>query len=189
MAIMSRQLRERIQGRFIPPENYHITLAFIGETLEMSIPLTIDAIDEATKNLDGILLKPDQLGKFGRSEDATLWLGFAENPELSALAAHIRESLYDYGIVYDHKPFRAHATIARRAKLPKGALPPFSFPGSCTSLAVTLSRGRRKARPISFAIKKPAANIVGQPTVAHLTLSLRQSAAWSIKEADSAKTK
>ena len=58
MAIMSRQLRERIQGRFIPPENYHITLAFIGETLEMSIPLAIDAIDEATKNLDGILLKP-----------------------------------------------------------------------------------------------------------------------------------
>lgn len=97
MAIMSRQLRERIQGRFIPPENYHITLAFIGKTLEMSIPLAIDAIDEATKNLDGILLKPDQLGKFGRSEDATLWLGFAENPELSALAAHIRESLYDYG--------------------------------------------------------------------------------------------
>lgn len=49
MAIMSRQLRERIQGRFIPPENYHITLAFIGETLEMSIPLAIDAIDEATE--------------------------------------------------------------------------------------------------------------------------------------------
>ena len=43
MAIMSRQLRERIQGRFIPPENYHITLAFIGETLEMNIPLAIDA--------------------------------------------------------------------------------------------------------------------------------------------------
>ena len=132
MAIMSRQLRERIQGRFIPPENYHITLAFIEETLEMSIPLAIDAIDEATKNLDGILLKPDQLGKFGRSEDATLWLGFAENPELSALAAHIRESLYDYGIVYDHKPFRAHATIARRAKR---SAPSVLIPGSRTSLA------------------------------------------------------
>lgn len=150
MAIMSRQLRERIQGRFIPPENYHITLAFIGETLEMSIPLAIDAIDEATKNLDGILLKPDQLGKFGRSEDATLWLGFTENPELSALAAHIRESLYDYGIVYDHKPFRAHATIARRAKLPKGALPPFSFPAPARAWRVTLFKSTLSSEGASY---------------------------------------
>lgn len=150
MAIMSRQLRERIQGRFIPPENYHITLAFIGETLEMSIPLAIDAIDEATKNLDGILLKPDQLGKFGRSEDATLWLGFTENPELSALAAHIRESLYDHGIVYDHKPFRAHATIARRAKLPKGALPPFSFPDPARAWRVTLFKSTLSSGGASY---------------------------------------
>lgn len=85
MAIMSRQLRERIQGRFIPPENYHITLAFIEETLEMSIPLAIDAIDEATKNLDGILLKPDQLGKFGRSEDATLGSGSQRTPNSARL--------------------------------------------------------------------------------------------------------
>ena len=140
MAIMSRQLRERIQGRFIPPENYHITLAFIGETLEMSIPLAIDAIDEATKNLDGILLKPDQLGKFGRSEDATLWLGFTESPE----------SLYDYGIVYDHKPFRAHATIARRAKLPKGALHPFSFPDPARAWRVTLFKSTLSSEGASY---------------------------------------
>ena len=55
------------------------------------------------KTLMASCSSPNQLGKFGRSEDATLWLGFTENPELSALAAHIRESLYDYGIVYDHK--------------------------------------------------------------------------------------
>lgn len=150
MAIMSRQLRERIQGRFIPPENYHITLAFIGETLEASIPLAIDAIDEAAKNLDGILLKPDQLGKFGRSEDATLWLGFSENPELAALAVHIREKLYDYGIAYDHKPFRAHATIARRAKLPKGPLPPFSFPNPARAWRITLFRSTLEREGASY---------------------------------------
>lgn len=150
LAVLSRQLRERVQGRFLPPENYHITLSFIGETPGSSIPLAIDAIDEATKYLDGITLKPDQLGKFGRSEDATLWLGFADNPKLNELASSLREKLDEYGIIYDLKPFRAHVTIARRARLPKGALPPLSFPNPARAWRVTLCKSTLSSEGASY---------------------------------------
>lgn len=138
MAIMSRQLRASIQGRFIPPENYHITLAFIGEMPSSEIALIQNVIEKAAAHLDGITLTPHELGKFGRSEDATLWLGFTENPALEQLANNIREGLVESGIPFDHKPFKAHATIARRARIPKGALPPFSFPDPARAWRITL---------------------------------------------------
>ncbi len=137
-AALARQLRASVQGRFIPPENYHLTLAFLGNTSESDFPLIVDAMEQAASHAGEILLQPDGLGKFGRGEDATLWLGFAENPALMELAACLRNNLSERGIAFDGKPLRPHLTLARRARISKGNLPALPFPLPAPTQKATL---------------------------------------------------
>lgn len=145
LAGMVRPLRASMPGRFIPRENWHVTLAFLGDVPETLLPDVEDALDEAAKGIGHVTLAPDRLGKFGRSADASLWLGLADDPHLSALAARLREELRRREFPFDDKPFLPHITLARRARIPKGDLPPLPFPGPAlaTRVAVfksTLSR-------------------------------------------------
>ncbi len=138
VAALSRGLRETIKGRFIPRENYHITLAFLGDVGEGDIAGATDALNTATSSTSSIPLYPDGLGKFGKAEDSTLWLGLREEPALMGIAATLRQNLDDHLIFYDPKPFKPHITLARRVQLPKGQLGNLAFPNPANALALTL---------------------------------------------------
>ena len=145
LAGMVRPLRASMPGRFIPRENWHVTLAFLGDVPEATLPDVEDALDEAAKGIGRVTLAPDRLGKFGRSADASFWLGLADAPCLTALVTRIREELRAREIGFDDRPFLPHITLARRARIPKGELPPLPFPvpAQATRVAVfksTLSR-------------------------------------------------
>ena len=124
-----RPLRSCVPGRFVPRENRHVTLAFLGDAPASLLPDIEEALEAAANGIGRIALQPDRLGKFGRSSDATLWLGLAESPELTMLSATLREELRRRDIPFDDKPFLAHVTLARRARIPQGNLPPLPFPG------------------------------------------------------------
>ncbi len=133
-----RPLRASMQGRFTPRENRHITLAFLGDTPASALSDIEDALEAAAESNEEIALLPDRLGKFGRSNDATFWLGLAEDPGLTGLANRLREELRTRRIPFDDKPFLAHITLARRARIPKGDLPPLPFPGPARATHVAL---------------------------------------------------
>ena len=140
-----RPLRASMPGRFTPRENRHVTLAFLGNVPASALPDVEEAIDKSAASVRDITLLPNRLGKFGRSSDATFWLGLAEDPNLANLAECLREELRTRGISFDDKPFLAHITLARRVRIPKESLPPLPFPGPAlaTRVAVfksTLSR-------------------------------------------------
>lgn len=128
LAGLVRPLRASMPGRFIPRENRHVTLAFLGDMPEVCLPDVEDALDAAARGIGSITLTPDKLGKFGRSTDASFWLGLADDPHLTALAARLREELREKEIGFDDKPFVPHITLARRVRIPKGELPPLPFP-------------------------------------------------------------
>lgn len=128
VAALARQLKASIKGKFTPRENYHLTIAFLGDATERELADAMRVLDETASRFDPVELSPDGLGKFGRARDATLWLGFAQDPMLMELAAFVREGLDDAGVNYDAKPFVPHLTIARRAALDSGVLPVLSFP-------------------------------------------------------------
>ncbi|WP_139652400.1 RNA 2',3'-cyclic phosphodiesterase [Raoultibacter phocaeensis] len=140
IAAISRRLKPSIEGRFLFPESYHLTLAFLGDTSETDLACAIDAIDVSCTNIAAIPLRSDGLGKFGRANDATLWLGIAPAPELMQLSANIREELAARAVPFDGKPFKPHITFARRARIPKADLPPLAFPQDDEATAVTLFR-------------------------------------------------
>ncbi len=138
VASLASTLEGAIEGRFMPRENYHMTLAFLGDVDEAAIERAISALNEACTNTRPVRIASNGLGKFGRASDATLWLGVAENSELMALAEAARESLAARGVAFDPKPFKAHITLARRARIPKGSLPPVAFPEPALAARVTL---------------------------------------------------
>lgn len=137
-AALARQLSAAVEGRFLPKQTYHVTLAFLGDIDEADTGRAMDALDKACASEGPVPLRADGLGKFGRASDATLWLGLAPDPTLIALADRLREALDVRGISYDAKPFRPHLTLARRARLPKGALPALAFPEPTMANRVTL---------------------------------------------------
>ena len=138
IAGLARQLREAVKGRFVSPELYHVTLAFLGDISEREVRLALEALEAACAHAGPLALTCDGLGKFGKARDATLWLGLRPTDELAGLAGAVRENMRERGVTFDSKPFKPHITIARRAFVPKGALPLLSFPEPCTARAVTL---------------------------------------------------
>lgn len=138
VAALARRLSSSVEGRFLPKETYHLTLAFLGEIDETGVAAATQAVDAACEAVPPVPVRSDGLGKFGRASDATLWLGIAADPALMNLAARLRDELSARGLAFDEKPFKPHVTLARRARIPKRDLPPLAFPRDDEAVAVTL---------------------------------------------------
>lgn len=151
---LARQLGAVVEGRFLPRETHHLTLAFLGELAEPDVAAAVEALEAACVGSPRIPLRSDGLGKFGRASDATLWLGIAPAPELEELAACLREELTARQLPFDDKPFKPHITLARRARIPKASLPPLAFPlddraDTVTLFKSTLSREGAVYKPLA----------------------------------------
>lgn len=102
---VQRQMRScHVTGNYIPPENLHLTLAFIGE-----YP------DPADIPLPQVRPFPLALEGFGAFGDLW-WVGTRPSPELSRCAANLRRALSDAGIPFDRKRFSPHITVLRRGE-------------------------------------------------------------------------
>ena len=109
--------RMAVRGNYTPPENLHLTLAFIGE---------YDSPEEVLEALETVSFQPfrislDRTGCFGDLH----WAGIADSPQLESLVKQIRHALADAGIPFDKKRFRAHITFLRKAMFPRGGKIPF----------------------------------------------------------------
>ena len=114
--IQENYRRMAVRGNYTPPENLHLTLAFIGE---------YDSPEEVLDALGTVSFQPfqislDRTGCFGDLH----WAGIADSPQLENLVKQIRHALAYAGIPFDKKRFRAHITFLRRATFPRGAKTP-----------------------------------------------------------------
>ncbi len=96
-----------MKGNYTKEENFHLTLAFIGEYKDP---------DHVMDVLDGISFDPFliELEGFGNFGDL-YWAGIKESEELKKLVKKIRHSLSDKGIPFDRKRFSPHVTVLRKA--------------------------------------------------------------------------
>ena len=140
VAVLSRRLATVCDGRFVRPESHHLTLAFLGELDEAGVRSAMSALDDACAGAGPVRVAATGLGTFGRSRDATLWLGIEKNPRLVELARRLREELSARGLAYDEKDFLPHVTLARRARVPRGDLGDLAFPLPDEATRVTLFR-------------------------------------------------
>ncbi len=126
-----------VRGRYSPPENLHLTLAFIGE---YGNP---DAVMDALNSVpfEPFPLRLDRLGNFGD----LYWAGIADNPHLAAFVKRLRRALSDRNVPFDRKRFSPHITLVRKAEYyGETPLPPVHAPeGEMEVSGVLLMRSDR----------------------------------------------
>ena len=113
---LQTRLREHgVRGNYTSCDNLHLTLAFIGE---------YDRPEKVRKALGGVSFEPFELAVGNRtgSFGDLLWVGIERSKELSSLAVRVRAALEAADIPFDHKPFKPHITILRRAVFTNGAI-------------------------------------------------------------------
>jgi 2'-5' RNA ligase len=103
-----------LPGSVIPPENWHLTLRFLGKVDAVGLDTVTAALDQA--DLGGSFrLSFAGLGAFPRPNRATvLWVGIdAGAEEITALAERVEAALDDAGFMPEERPFHPHLTLAR----------------------------------------------------------------------------
>ena len=123
LAETSALLRESVHGRFVAPDSYHVTLAFLGTVELYRTVEASEAIDAASRSLHVQTAVFGDLGSFGRRASATLWQGFGNPGNLCEAAALVREELARRDLTFDEKAFKPHVTLMRAADLTGGTLP------------------------------------------------------------------
>jgi 2'-5' RNA ligase len=111
--------------RWVRLDGLHLTLRFLGPTETDLIAPTIRAVETAAAAAAGpIQIELSGAGTFpaGR-RPRTLWIGVTRGRErLGDLAAQTEEALVDAGWEPEHRPFRAHLTLARSDGVSVGPL-------------------------------------------------------------------
>ena len=96
------------------PDQYHVTLRFIGDTELVDIKKIGDALHAGIHIPERIRLNIAGLASFGpRKKPRVIWVGFEETDFFDLLKAEVDHALALCGIPANEEPFRAHLTLGR----------------------------------------------------------------------------
>lgn len=133
-----------IDGNFTPPENLHLTLAFIGdygkpdEILDIMENVSFEACDVRVEKIE---LYRDMY-----------FADITNHPALQSYVRRLRRELSDAGIPFDRKKFKPHITLARKAVC-IGKRPVIEWEGSDYAISInriSLMSSRRGKRGMIY---------------------------------------
>lgn len=158
----ARRLREQdLPVRWVEPDNYHVTLKFLGEVRRdrlASIEEAVERVTSATRNFS------TQLGGFGAfptiRRPRVIWLGVGANPELRCLKHDLEWGLADAGFEPETRSFHPHITLGRaRSDGAAGAfrgldalVPELGFEGALKVRTVDLMQSRLSREGAQYSV-------------------------------------
>jgi len=98
-------------GKWIEPENVHLTLRFAGDIDNVQAAEFVDRLSSISIN--AFELRLAGLGAFGGNEPRSIWAGVESSPELEALARANERAARAAGLPPDARGFKPHVTLAR----------------------------------------------------------------------------
>ena len=106
LGTMHELKKQGVRGSYVPSQNLHLTLAFIGETKETA---AVKAAMDSVK-WKSFRLSFSEMGTFGD----LLYAGCKGNQGVNGVVKDLRAALDAQGIAYDKKKFSPHITIIRK---------------------------------------------------------------------------
>jgi len=113
---ISSSLSVQIPGvRWVPPENLHLTLKFLGDVEETIIPNIQDILNRITPRYLPIICKFTGLGVFpSPRRPKVIWLGVTEgSDQLSGLANDLSGEFTRLGFKSENRGYTPHLTLGR----------------------------------------------------------------------------
>ena len=109
------ELKETLHfKRWVHPQDYHITFAFLGHAPDNMLT---DSIKKVESGIDCPVfsLKIQHLGVFGKSDSPRIfWAGVNEEPLLKDAREIVYQACIDSGFKLETRPFKPHITLARK---------------------------------------------------------------------------
>lgn len=105
--------KKGVPVKWVPKENFHITLCFLGQVDEDRIEGMIEKIETTLKNFSPIEIEVKGAGAFPDLQHGRhIWLGVKAKKDLMDMVASIKESLRD-DFDLDQRSFTPHITLGR----------------------------------------------------------------------------
>ena len=98
-------------ARWVPPENYHITLRFAGDIDNVLAREFADNL--AGIEADAFEIQVSGVGVFGGNKPSLVYADVAPSPPLDALARAHERAARNAGLPPEKRGFKAHVTLAR----------------------------------------------------------------------------
>lgn len=104
-------------ARWVKSPQMHLTLRFIGETIDADYHRYREALNDAVTSPFSLQLKG--IGHFPpRGAPRVLWVGVADSTALVALQKRVEKSLIAAGLPPDKHAYTPHLTLARLERTP-----------------------------------------------------------------------
>jgi 2'-5' RNA ligase len=101
--------------RFVPPEDVHLTIKFLGQLSEEVTPQLLRGVLPRLATTEPFEVEVGGFGAFPNARAArVLWLGITDGGvPLARLARRIEAAAARVGIARERRPYRGHLTLAR----------------------------------------------------------------------------
>ena len=100
--------------KWVNPENWHITLVFLGNTEESEIPGLQQFIEETFAGIEAFVTRMKGPGVFPNfNNPKVLWLGIDTVEALMPAQILLVQKLRQKGFILENKPLKPHLTLAR----------------------------------------------------------------------------
>ncbi len=117
IARAAEPLREIAPGdaRFVPPDNLHLTLKFLGNLETQNLPRLLRGALPRLAKAEPFEIELGGFGAFPSARAArVLWVGVSEGVvQLARLARGLEAAASRVGVERERRPYRGHLTVAR----------------------------------------------------------------------------
>ncbi|TKD67989.1 RNA 2',3'-cyclic phosphodiesterase [Pseudalkalibacillus hwajinpoensis] len=97
------------------PEDYHVTVAFLGDASEEQLSSLHDQLSDVVATFTPFELKPERIATFGREKQPrVLYASVEMNKWLDKLQQAVVYACSNSGFTLDQREYRPHITLAKK---------------------------------------------------------------------------
>ncbi len=112
--LQTKELFKNEKIKWVDPDNFHLTLKFLGETQTDKIPFIENSLKEIAKNYKKFEIEISGIGVFPNLyKPKVLWIGINKYEILTEIAHQIDTKLQKIGFEPETRIFKPHLTIGR----------------------------------------------------------------------------